>query len=86
MEASDIDEEDDDDSANLETIIKTDLVSDEDRKKSQELLKKNLNQNPIFSQVGQNPFKSIENQIFGEFHKNRKKYLVKIDEYIKMFV
>jgi len=34
MEESDIDEEDDDDSANLETIIKTDLVSDEDRKKS----------------------------------------------------
>jgi len=34
MEASDIDEEDDDDSANLENIVRTDFVSDEDRKKS----------------------------------------------------
>ncbi|EAS05817.2 PHD-finger protein (macronuclear) [Tetrahymena thermophila SB210] len=76
--------DDDHDSANLEQKAKPEQVSDGDRSKTLENLKKTFMQNEVFSKCLNN-IKAIENQLFGELNKDRKKYLIKAQQFTNLF-
>ncbi|KAL4472243.1 hypothetical protein ABPG72_013876 [Tetrahymena utriculariae] len=76
--------EDEHDSANLEQKAKPEQVSDGDRSKTLESLKKTFMQNEVFSK-SLNSIKAIENQLFGELNKDRKKYLIKAQQFANLF-